>query len=76
MNQGKIWRVVNPTVGVPMFLGAVAVSSFAVHYMLYTHTKWFPAYHEGGMKSVPAKTAEAPATLPTLTAQAATPSKQ
>ena len=27
MNQGKIWRVVNPTVGVPLFLGAVALTS-------------------------------------------------
>ena len=51
MNQGKIWRVVNPTVGVPLFLGAVAVSSFAVHYMLYTHTTWIQGYHEGGKKA-------------------------
>lgn len=60
MNQGKIWRVVNPTVGVPLFLGAVAVSSFAVHYMLYTHTTWLPAYHEGGKKAKVALVETAP----------------
>ena len=27
----KIWLVVKPTVGIPVFLGAVAVGSFAVH---------------------------------------------
>lgn len=74
MNQGKIWRVVKPTVGVPLFLSAVAVSSFAVHYMLYTHTTWFPAYHEGGLKAKAAKAAAADATA--TTAQAATPIKQ
>jgi len=30
--------VVKPSVGVPLLLGAVAVSSFAVHYALLTHT--------------------------------------
>lgn len=74
MNQGKIWRVVNPTVGVPLFLTAVAVSSFSVHWALYTHTTWLPAYHQGGQKSAPAKTADAATT--TTTAQAATPAKQ
>ena len=38
MIYGKLWLVVKPTVGVPLFLGAVAVASFAVHYMLLTHT--------------------------------------
>lgn len=67
MNQGKIWRVVNPTVGVPLFLGSVALSSFAVHAMLYTHTTWFPAYHQGGMK------AKVAAAAPADTVAAATP---
>ena len=47
MIYGKIWCVVKPTVGIPLFLGAVAVSSFAVHYMLLTHTTWLPAYYNG-----------------------------
>ncbi len=66
MNQGKIWRVVNPTVGVPIFLGAVALTSLFVHYQLVTKTSWVPATLQGGKGTV--KAAEAPAT--TLTAQA------
>lgn len=54
MNQGKIWRVVNPTVGVPLFLGAVAVTSLFVHYQLLTHTSWMPAYYQGKAKTVAA----------------------
>lgn len=48
MIYGKLWLVVKPTVGIPVFLGAVAVSSFAVHYMLLTHTTWLPKYFNGG----------------------------
>jgi light-harvesting protein B-800-850 alpha chain len=67
MIYGKIWLVVKPTVGIPLFLGAVAVSSFAVHYMLLTHTTWLPKYYEGGMKktaliAAPETTAAAPPT--------------
>ncbi len=29
MNQGRIWTVVKPTVGLPLFLGSVAVTSLA-----------------------------------------------
>ena len=47
MIYGKLWLVVKPTVGIPLFLGAVAVSSFMVHYMLLTHTTWLPKYYEG-----------------------------
>ena len=31
MNNAKMWLVVKPTVGVPLFLTGVAVGSFAVH---------------------------------------------
>jgi light-harvesting protein B-800-850 alpha chain len=74
MNQGKIWRVVKPTVGVPIFLGAVAISSFTVHYMLLTHTTWLPAYYNG--KAAKVATVEAPSTTaaaaPTALVAAAT----
>jgi light-harvesting protein B-800-850 alpha chain len=68
MIYGKIWLVVKPTVGIPLFLGAVAVSSFAVHYMLLTHTTWVPKFLEGGMKktallAAPETTAAAPPTV-------------
>jgi light-harvesting protein B-800-850 alpha chain len=59
MIYGKIWLHVKPSTGIPLFLGAVAVSSFAVHYALLTHTTWLPKYYEGGaaMAKAPAKAA-------------------
>ncbi len=50
MNQGRIWTVVKPTIGLPLFLGAVATTSLIVHYAILSHTTWFPAYWQGGMK--------------------------
>ena len=50
MNQGRLWTVVKPTVGLPLFLGAVATTSLLVHYAILSHTTWFPAYWQGGMK--------------------------
>lgn len=64
MIDGKIWLVVKPTVGVPLFLGAVAVSSFLVHYMLLTHTTWLKKYYEGK----PAATAMIDSATPTAAA--------
>lgn len=54
MNQGKIWRVVKPTVGVPIFLGTVVLTSLFVHYQLLHNTEWLPKYYQGGMKAAPA----------------------
>jgi light-harvesting protein B-800-850 alpha chain len=48
MNQGRIWCVVNPTVGLPLFLGAVAVTSLLVHLAVLTNTTWFSAFLQGG----------------------------
>lgn len=61
MIYGKIWCVVKPSTGIPLFLSAVAVSSFAVHYVLLTHTTWLPKYYEGG-KAAPKAAAMVPAT--------------
>jgi light-harvesting protein B-800-850 alpha chain len=74
MNQGKIWRVVNPTIGVPLFLGAVAATSLFVHYQLLTKTQWLPAYYQG--KAPAAKSAEATTDTSTITAQAPAAPKQ
>jgi light-harvesting protein B-800-850 alpha chain len=58
MIYGKIWCVVKPSVGIPLMLSTVAVSSFAVHYALLTHTTWMPKYYEGGTgKAAPQKAA-------------------
>ena len=48
MNQGRIWCVVSPTVGLPLFLGSVAVIAFVVHFAILSNTTWFPAYFQGG----------------------------
>jgi len=64
MNQGRIWTVVNPQIGLPMFLGAVAITSLIVHFAILTHTTWFPAFMQGGQKKVAIETqTTAPAAL-------------
>jgi light-harvesting protein B-800-850 alpha chain len=55
MIYGKMWCVVKPSVGVPIFLGAVAVGSFAVHLALVSNTTWIKDFLNGG----PAKAAAA-----------------
>ena len=47
MNNAKLWLVVPPAVGVPLFLGAVAVASFAVHVAVVTNTSWVSDYLSG-----------------------------
>ena len=47
MNNAKMWLVVKPTVGVPLFLGAVAVGSFAVHVAVLTNTSWVADFLSG-----------------------------
>jgi len=60
MNQKEIWCVVNPSVGLPLFLGAVAVASLIVHGSILANTTWFSAYWQGGES---ANVAMAPATV-------------
>jgi light-harvesting protein B-800-850 alpha chain len=52
MNQAKIWLVVKPTVGLPLFLGTVMVIALLVHYAVLSHTTWYPGYMQGGKKAV------------------------
>ncbi len=59
MNQGKIWLVVNPTVGLPLFLGGVTVIALAVHAAILTKTDWYPAYYNGNTKAKPVATVPA-----------------
>ncbi|WP_428483178.1 light-harvesting protein [Rhodopila sp.] len=50
MNQGRIWCVVHPTVGLPLLLGSVALTSLAVHTAVMTHTTWMSNYWQGSAK--------------------------
>ena len=47
MNQGRIWCVVNPTVGLPLFIGGVAVTSLVVHASVMSHTTWVSNFWNG-----------------------------
>ncbi|MEO0912548.1 MAG: light-harvesting protein [Pseudomonadota bacterium] len=47
MNNSKIWLVVHPTIGVPIFLSAVAVGSFAVHVAVLSNTTWVADFLSG-----------------------------
>lgn len=67
MNNSKIWLVVKPTVGVPLFLSAVAVGSFAVHVAVLSNTTWVSDFLSGeplgtGMAAVNAPVATGGAT--------------
>lgn len=59
MIYGKMWTVVRPTVGIPLFLGAVAVGSFSVHLALLNNTTWVKAFLEGGKSTKATGTATA-----------------
>jgi light-harvesting protein B-800-850 alpha chain len=77
MIYGKIWCVVKPSVGIPLFLSAVAIGSFAVHVALVTNTTWVKRFLNGGPVAASAST-EAPATTaaaPPATVVAAAPTK-
>ncbi len=47
MNNAKLWLVVSPAVGLPIFLGAVAVGSFAVHLAVVNNTSWVSDFISG-----------------------------
>lgn len=47
MNNSKMWLVVPPAVGVPIFLGAVAVGSFSVHVAVLSNTSWVSDFLSG-----------------------------
>jgi light-harvesting protein B-800-850 alpha chain len=47
MNNAKMWLVVKPTVGIPLFLTAVAVGSFSVHVAVLRNTTWVADFLAG-----------------------------
>lgn len=53
MNNAKMWLVVKPTVGVPLFLTGVAVGSFAVHVAVLTNTNWVSNFLQGRALNAP-----------------------
>jgi light-harvesting protein B-800-850 alpha chain len=55
MNQGRIWCVVSPTVGLPLFLGSIAITSLIVHYSILSNTTWMASYWAGKSKAAKAE---------------------
>jgi len=51
MNNGRIWCVVKPTVGLPLFLGGVAVIALTVHAAVLTQTTWFSDFLKGSSRT-------------------------
>ncbi len=39
-----------PSVGMPLFLGGVALTSLTVHFAVLNNTTWFKGYFEGPAK--------------------------
>jgi len=64
MIYGKIWCVVKPSVGLPLFLGGVAVTSLIVHFAVLNNTTWFPRFLNGKTPAVEAAAESAPAATP------------
>ncbi len=71
MNQGRIWCVVNPSVGLPLLLGSVAVTSLIVHASVMTHTTWMSSYWSGSWRNKTAANDSAAAKVADATARGA-----
>jgi len=61
MYNARIWLVVPPKVGLPLFLGVVVLLSLLVHTAVLTQTDWYPAFLQGSNAAVEAPAAETPA---------------
>jgi len=59
-----MWLVVKPSVGIPVFIAAVAISSFSVHLALTMNTTWVKDFLNGGNKVVASAPAAAAAAVP------------
>jgi light-harvesting protein B-800-850 alpha chain len=58
MNQGRIWTVVSPNVGLPLFLGSVAVMSFTIHFAVLGSTSWMTDFYNGQLTKKAEMTSE------------------
>ncbi|WP_295519261.1 light-harvesting protein [Limnohabitans sp. Rim8] len=63
MIYSKMWCVVKPSVGIPVFIAAVAVASFSVHLALTVNTTWVKNFLNGGTKVVASAPAAADAAV-------------
>lgn len=64
MIYGKMWCVVKPSVGIPIFIAAVAIASFSVHLALTINTTWVKKFLNGNPQAVATASASADAAPP------------
>jgi len=72
MNNAKLWLVVKPTVGIPLFLSAVAVGSLAVHVGVISSGvgSWYGPYVTGGDDAEESASLAVPGTVMPASAEA------
>jgi light-harvesting protein B-800-850 alpha chain len=65
MNNAKMWLVVKPTVGIPLFLGGVAVTSLVVHAAVITTGvgAWYGPYITGSAEPAESAALAVPETV-------------
>lgn len=51
MINSKMWLVVKPTVGLPLFFGGVVVASLSIHTALLVNTDYFGKFLRGGSRA-------------------------
>ena len=61
MIYAKMWTVVRPQVGIPLFIAGVAVASFSVHLALTMNTTWVKKFLNGNSAQVASAPAAAAA---------------
>lgn len=54
MYYGKMWMVVKPSVGLPLFFAGVVGASLLIHAAVLTHTTWYPGFLQGGQHTAAA----------------------
>lgn len=47
MINGRLWTVVSPNVGVPLFFIGVVTASLYIHFQVITKTDWFVNFIQG-----------------------------
>lgn len=47
MNNARLWTIVSPNVGVPLFFVGVMFTSLYIHYQVMSNTTWFVGFWSG-----------------------------
>jgi light-harvesting protein B-800-850 alpha chain len=47
MNNARIWTIVSPNVGVPVFFLVLVFTSLFIHFQVMANTPWFSEYYAG-----------------------------